>query len=121
MPDELDDTTLKPVMPIDLKVICEAYGWTIDINGQVCGLVAGDMGYDETGIVIPIDHLLALLLKDHEKEEDLPGYKAGFAAAIDKAAMLHVSHADSYRQSGQHIDAEVHMEWVRRIRGLGEK
>lgn len=39
-----------------LRVVRTAYGWTVDIDGRVYGLVAGDMGYDPTGIVIPDGH-----------------------------------------------------------------
>lgn len=41
---------------ISLTVIRQAYGWAVDIDGKVLGLVAGDMGYEETGIVIDTEH-----------------------------------------------------------------
>ena len=38
--------------PYNLDVIRKSYGFTIDINGQMCGLVAGDMGYEDTGMFV---------------------------------------------------------------------
>jgi hypothetical protein len=38
---------------VDLVVIQKAYGWTVADDGELCGLVAGDMGYEDTGIMIP--------------------------------------------------------------------
>lgn len=35
---------------INPDVLVDAYGWTIDIDGELHGLVAGDMGYEGTGI-----------------------------------------------------------------------
>jgi hypothetical protein len=35
---------------IDYKVIRAAYDFTVDVHGEVCGLVAGDHGYEGTGI-----------------------------------------------------------------------
>jgi hypothetical protein len=54
---------------IDLEVITTAYGWSIDREGQVWGLVAGDQGYEPTGIVIPKDHLAALASLPVEKKQ----------------------------------------------------
>lgn len=102
------------VMPIDLDVLRKAYGWTVDYTGQVCGLVAGDMGYDGTGIVIPMEHLLALILKDHERVEDQPGYRAGFEAAVEAAAMLHAVEAHNRRMAGD-IGVATHTEWAGRM------
>lgn len=44
---------------IDLNTIKQSYGWTIADDGEVWGLVAGDMGFEPTGIKIPVDHLNA--------------------------------------------------------------
>lgn len=30
------------------EVHAQAYGWTLDDEGYLCGLVAGDMGYEQT-------------------------------------------------------------------------
>ena len=35
---------------INMAVIGAAYGWTIDADGSLLGLVNGDIGYEETGI-----------------------------------------------------------------------
>lgn len=35
---------------IDYDVIRKAYGWTIDVNGHLHGLINGDHGYEPTGI-----------------------------------------------------------------------
>lgn len=35
---------------LNTDIIKAAYGWTIDIHGELHGLVAGDMGYEPTGI-----------------------------------------------------------------------
>lgn len=44
-------------MTINKDVIDKSYGFTIDIHGEVCGLVNGDMGYEPTGIKIDGDTL----------------------------------------------------------------
>lgn len=63
-----------------LKTVSESYGrdgddpapaghrFTIGIEGTVLALVAGDMGYESTHIVIPREHILALV-------EDWPEFK----------------------------------------------
>jgi hypothetical protein len=53
----------------DLEVIKKAYGWTIGNNGEVFGLVAGDMGYELTNIEIPIEHLEAWALYNYKNAE----------------------------------------------------
>ena len=42
---------------LDIGVINRSYGWTIATNGELHGLVAGDMGYEPTGIVLDADSL----------------------------------------------------------------
>jgi hypothetical protein len=37
---------------VRLDVVQRAYGWTIGRDNHLYGLVAGDMGYEDTGIVI---------------------------------------------------------------------
>lgn len=37
---------------IDIDIIKQAYHWLVDVNGQLWGLVAGDHGYEETGIYL---------------------------------------------------------------------
>ena len=37
---------------IDYEVIKKSYDFTIDVDGQLCGLTAGDMGYEDTGIFV---------------------------------------------------------------------
>ncbi len=44
---------------IDYEVIKTAYEFTVADDGEIYGLVAGDHGYEATGIAIPIDHLEA--------------------------------------------------------------
>ena len=43
----------------DSKIIEQSYGFTISNDGEVYGLIAGDMGYEPTNIVIPIEDLEA--------------------------------------------------------------
>lgn len=40
----------KGINDIDIDVITKAYGWTLSAEGEVLGLIAGDMGYERTGI-----------------------------------------------------------------------
>jgi len=35
-----------------IKIVKAAYGWTLDDDGRLYGLVAGDMGYASTSIVL---------------------------------------------------------------------
>lgn len=42
-------------------VVQKAYDWAIGNDGTIYGLVAGDMGYDATHIVIPEDHARAFV------------------------------------------------------------
>lgn len=42
---------------IDFGVIKNSYGWTIAVDGELHGLVAGDMGYEPTGIKLDADSL----------------------------------------------------------------
>ncbi|HUH58158.1 MAG TPA: hypothetical protein VL020_06565 [Pseudomonadales bacterium] len=42
---------------IDFDVIKNSYGWTIAVDGELHGLVAGDMGYEPTGIKLDADSL----------------------------------------------------------------
>lgn len=44
-------------MAVDKQVIDSAYDWTIDVHGELLGLVAGDMGYEPTGIKLSGDTL----------------------------------------------------------------
>lgn len=53
---------------IDIDVINSAYGWTIGNDGEVWGLVAGDMGYEKTGIKIPIEDLEAWAYCNYKPE-----------------------------------------------------
>lgn len=46
------------------EVHAEAYGWTVDDEGYLCGLVSGDMGYDQT------DMKLTDLMADAQVAED---------------------------------------------------
>lgn len=42
---------------VNQDVIDAAYDWTIDVHGEICGLVAGDMCYEPTGITLDGDTL----------------------------------------------------------------
>ena len=53
------------------EVHAEAYGWTLDNDGYLCGLVAGDMGYDHT------DMKLTDLLVDAQVAENKRLREAG--------------------------------------------
>jgi hypothetical protein len=67
---------------IGLDVLKKSYGsdadsdlpygqrFTIAADGTVCALVAGDMGYDMTHIVIPREHIIALVEDWPEFEKD---------------------------------------------------
>lgn len=63
---------------IDKDVIERSYGFTIDIHGEIHGLVNGDMGYEPTGIKIDGDTLeiwklgqYGVYLQDAYTKEDL--------------------------------------------------
>ena len=43
-----------------LEIIKKSYGWSIASDGTLFGLVAGDMGYEATHIVVPKEHLAVL-------------------------------------------------------------
>ena len=107
-----------PKDSVNLDVISRAYGWTIDVNGQVCGLVAGDMGYEGTGIVIPPEHLLALLVKDPQRVEDALGYKAGYGIGVSDATGLLVGGARGLRRRGKITEADLLLEWSKKIREM---
>jgi hypothetical protein len=57
---------------IDMDVIQRAYAWTLSAEGEVYGLVAGDMGYEPTGIVVDADTMKAckMLVAQAEAERD---------------------------------------------------
>lgn len=40
-----------------IAIVKKAYNWTVANDGTVCGLVAGDMGWAGTCIVIPKEDL----------------------------------------------------------------
>ena len=40
-----------------IDIIRGSYGWTLTDDGRLCGLVAGDMGYASTHIVIDNDRI----------------------------------------------------------------
>ena len=62
-PTEQAETAVVDRRPF-ADVFSEAYGWTVDVDGYLAGLVAGDMGYDQT------DLLLSDLLVDAQVAED---------------------------------------------------
>jgi hypothetical protein len=45
-------TQFLPDSGLKIDVLLRSYGFTIDVDGQLCGLVAGDMGYEDTGIFV---------------------------------------------------------------------
>lgn len=55
---------------VDLDVIMEAYKFTISDDGEVYGLVAGDMGYEKTGISIPVEDLKAWAYYNYKEKPD---------------------------------------------------
>lgn len=55
---------------VRIEVIKSAYDFTIADDGEVHGLVAGDMGYEGTGIKIPIDHLEAWAKYNYKVKTD---------------------------------------------------
>ena len=56
-------------LDIDLPVIKAAYGFTVADDGEIYGLVAGDMGYEPTGIKIPVEDLKAWAKYNYKEEE----------------------------------------------------
>lgn len=47
---------MKPSDPdLDLGVLYLSYDWTLDAEGQLMGLIAGDMGYEATGLRLDED------------------------------------------------------------------
>lgn len=55
---------------VDLDVIMEAYEFTISDDGEVYGLVAGDMGYEKTGIIIPVEDLRVWAYYNYKPKND---------------------------------------------------
>jgi len=57
-PEELTPLTAAEIIKflpesgLNIDVLLRSYDFTVDFDGQVCGLVAGDMGYEDTGIFI---------------------------------------------------------------------
>ena len=45
---ELDNVS----QDVDQRVLKESYDYTIDCDGEVCGLTSGDHGWQKTGIVL---------------------------------------------------------------------
>ncbi len=85
---------------VDLDVIKRAYGWSIAEDGEVTGLVSGDMGYAGTGIVLPLDHLAAVLHDNHPDIKKTLSYKAGFAEAINQVGRHLASEAWKRHRAG---------------------
>jgi hypothetical protein len=61
----------KSTLPqIDLDVIMDAYAFTVADDGVVWGLTAGDMGYENTGITIPVEDLQAWAKYNYKPKND---------------------------------------------------
>lgn len=58
--------------PLDLdtlvRLLQSAYGWTVDVHGEIHGLVVGDMGYDRSGVSLK-ELVEEALVLDHESGE----------------------------------------------------
>lgn len=76
-------------MPVDLEVVKKAYGWSIAEDGQVHGLTAGDMGFEPSGIFIPLNELIGFAENSANiPQKDLPAYKAGYDSGYENALKL---------------------------------
>lgn len=42
---------------VNVAVVRRGYDWTVDVDGKVMALTAGDQGYEETGITIKVEEL----------------------------------------------------------------
>jgi hypothetical protein len=102
---------------IDLNVIKKASGWTLANDGQVCGLIAGDQGYEATGIYIPLAHIHAFsedATKEKEKIAHQAGVQAGLKIAI-KAIMEEVSLLTNCNHSNEVnlvVEAAIQRMWL---------
>lgn len=56
-------------MDINWEVLKQSYGFTISDDGEIYGLVAGDMGYEKTGIFIPVEDLEAWAYYNYKPEK----------------------------------------------------
>lgn len=54
---------------VDLEIVKEAYAFTVADDGVVWGLTAGDMGYENTGIEIPVEDLQLWAKYNYKPEE----------------------------------------------------
>jgi hypothetical protein len=52
----------------NMDVINNAREFVLDVNGNLCGLVAGDMGYEETGIKLNMEGWTSSLPAEQEAE-----------------------------------------------------
>ena len=48
----LDAERPTPDHQLDMDVIKRAYGWRLSVDGEIWGLIAGDQGYEPTGIFL---------------------------------------------------------------------
>ena len=74
---------------VELDVIRRAYDWTLSSQGEVFGLVEGDMGYDGTGIFLNREHL------DSYIEEKIEGWKRVAVLSILPLEALRMAEAFS--------------------------
>lgn len=89
---EVSEDEDRPDANIDLDEYLDlarrSYGWTIGNDGTVCGLVAGDMGYDFSSV--QLGALVAVtfgLCRDHQESEE---FQRASEALMTLCARLHL-------------------------------
>jgi len=84
---------------VKLGVVRKSYGWTLDNEGQVLGLIAGDMGFESTGITLD--------------KETVEIWKQGILASSDLA-----DESDSGNAIAD-LDIPDSLGWIKQLDGYG--
>ncbi len=69
---------------VRLDIIQQSYGWTIGRDNHLYGLIAGDMGYEDTGIVIDDDSHISYSDVEILAQAVLDTHTEGFAYELAK-------------------------------------
>jgi hypothetical protein len=69
---------------VRLDVVQRAYGWTIGRDNHLYGLVAGDMGYEDTGIVIDDGNNISYSAVEELARAVIETHTAGLAYELAK-------------------------------------
>ena len=91
----------------DLDVVKRAYGWTFDVDGQLCGLTAGDMGYEDARMWLDhrtktwVDELSAFEDERIKIKAEITRLQSALAQAEQERDALHAAN----REMGAALDA----------------